>query len=264
MSLTKYINNNDLVWEDKGIIIGIIHYLTVNVKKIRNVYIENKLFYKIIKDLFPIFKFYNDFNDDPGKRDINISIKSRKIINKTLVINNIDNIEKIKTLNKDFFLLPWFNVYNPIIMFKYRDDKDEMNITKIKKTAKKFNEERLEHITQGKLPYLTSYKCDIIFWDMFIEYSILKRYSLFFNININGVSDYLYRNVNSFNCPSCIKSPQYIPLYVPYVDPNKKDVIKNVHQDDNASQQFLTKFVGLVNQKIGAMNNILFNFVFNN
>jgi hypothetical protein len=44
-------NNNNLIWEEKGIIIGIIHTLTRNIHKIKAVCIPDITFYNIIQNV---------------------------------------------------------------------------------------------------------------------------------------------------------------------------------------------------------------------
>jgi hypothetical protein len=281
----KLLKNSDLIWEEKGIIIGIMHFLLHNIRKIKRVYIEDPLYYKIIKSIFPVLKVYDKFNDE-DKRDksgINICIKTiSDIKDGYLVLNNINNIDKIKTKRKNFFLLPWFNCHNPIIMFKYNKDVKEMDTDKLKRKIKKFNKRRLGCVVNGPLPLLT-YRCNIIFWDMFLEYYILKKYAVFFNIDVNSISDYLYRKINSFNCPSCNQQPKIIPMYIPYIDVKKQHKLineKNILEDENTNkkqnakvkiipvqvgppaggpaQKFLFKFLSTVNKKISVMNNLLF------
>ena len=72
----KLLKNSDLIWEEKGIIIGIIYFLLKNIIKIKNVYIEDDLYRKIIKSIFPLLKIHNKFNDKVGKNGINICIKT--------------------------------------------------------------------------------------------------------------------------------------------------------------------------------------------
>lgn len=271
MNLLK---NNDLIWEEKGIVIGIINFLLNSIHKIKRVYIEDQFYYKIIKFLFPVLKVRDKFNDD-DKRGINICIKT--ISNGKdgyLILNNINNINKIKTKKRNFFLLPWFNSHNPIIMFKYDDTMKEMNINKIKMRVVKFNKKRLLNIINGQLPLFT-YRCGILFWDIFIEYYILKKYAIFFNIDVNSISDYLYRKINSFNCSSYIQQ-KIIPIYIPYIDVKKQyhaikkcDILNDIQiknkKDDRTHAKgdiqihdFLSKFMNTANNKISIMNNILY------
>jgi hypothetical protein len=282
--MNNELNNNNLIWEEKGITIGIINFLLNNIKKIKNIYIEDDFYYKIIKYLFPVLKTHNKLNDNPKKHDINIIIKSTNIknINNCLIINNINNVNEIKTKKKYFNLLPWFNCHNPVVMFKYNKKEKEININKLKKKIHKFNKKRLNNIIYTTLPMQT-YKCNFVNWDMYVEFFVLKKYSLFFNLSIDQISDYLYRKINSFNCPSCNKQSKIIPVYIPVVNTenqyNKlnqqdiqsqiiKDIKKNdVDTDNNNNNQknrnlnnendALSKFIDLVNNQMSSLNNIL-------
>jgi hypothetical protein len=277
------LNNNNLIWEEKGITVGIINFLLNNIKKIRNVYIEDVFYYKIIKYLFPVLKTHNKLNVYPSKKDINIIIKSSntKNINNCLIINNINNVSEIKTKKKYFNLLPWFNSYNPIIMFKYNKNIKEIDMNKLKKKIHKFSKKRLNNIMYTKLPMQT-YKCNFVNWDMYVEFYVLKKYSLFFDLSVDQISDYLYRKINSFNCTSCNKQPKIIPVYIPMVNTenqynkiNQQDIqsqlIKEIQinnsnnnkkndqndNDTNKQNNALSNFINLVNNKMSSLNNIL-------
>jgi hypothetical protein len=277
------LKNKDLIWEEKGIILGIIHHLLSNITKYKKIYVKDKFYYEIVKSLFPNFQIYNyeknnnDYND-AQKYELNICIKTKDITNNSLVLNNINNIDVIRTRKKNFFILPWFNVYNPIIMFKYNQNKKKSNIDNIKKKIKKFNVKRLENCVYGHIS-LNTYNCNFIFWDIFMEHYILKKYSLFFRVNIDSVSNYLYQKINGFKCSSYIQNTKILPLYIPYIDIKKQhnyikkprikqEIDEEIEKEININQDqkniFLSKFMGLVNKKIGIMNNILFDYITQN
>lgn len=267
-------NENNLIWENKGIFLGIIYFL-LKKNKIKKVCVEDKLFRKLIKKLFPNLKVRSEFIDD-DKRVLNISVRNNIIKNNYLVINNLSNIDIIKTKIKNLIILPWYNVYNPIIMFVHKDKYKEKNKSKIMKNAKKFHKIRIKSMIKGKIN-LSYYKCDYIFWDIFIEHKILKQYCEIHKENLDYISTYLYKKLNGYNCFKCYPVIQYFPIIeekekiikIKEFD-NCKDTIdypnikKEIKQNTYTSQhqnKFLNKFNNLVTKKIGIMNNILFDNV---
>jgi len=114
-------------------------------------------------------------------------------------LNNLNNIDKIRTKKSNFFILPWFNVDNPIIMFKYNKNKKSIPFEEIKNYIINFHNIRTKNIIYQQLNLLP-YRCNYVFWDILVEYNILLKYSIRYNININIIATYLYNNINSYNC----------------------------------------------------------------
>jgi len=233
------ITTNNLIWEEKGIILGIIFYILKHVKKLLRVYIEDKFFYRLIKDLFPILDVQNRYEDEPGKYGVNICVKTTQYNHGDLILNNINNIDDLRTKRKNLFLLPWFNRNNPIIMFKYDERKNKGDINQLKRRIKKFHKVRLENIVVGNY-VLPSYNCQYLFWDMFLEYYILKKYSIFFNIDVDIIANYLYHKVNSFNCKKIIETSRFVPIYIkPKIDIDAQHKKIQPQQMKNAINQIM-------------------------
>ena len=248
-------NTNNLIWEEKGIIIGIIHALTKNIGKIDAVCIEDISFYNTTRTLFPNLKIYNKFIDNDN-HIINISIKSNIIKHNYLVINNLNNLKKIKTNSNNFFILPWFNHFNPIIMFKYKKNKKSIQIDQIRDYIERFHQKRIRTLMYGKLN-LIPYKCDYVFWDIMVEYNILIQYSTIFKTDVNLIAIYLYNNFNSYNCNQNIyqiqnqsnqqnQQNQLLPGPIP-------ETVSTIINDYKESQEFIK----LINIKIRLINDLL-------
>ena len=237
--------NYNFIWESKGIILGIINFILTNIDKYKKIFINHKKFAKIIKKIFPHIKVSTNIDYNTKKSNLIILVRTNEIVNGSLVINNIDNIKKIKTKKSNFYLLPWFDTDNPIIMFKFDENQKEKNILKLKKKITLFHKiYRSKHFIYHDLP-LNSYKCDYIFWDIVTEFKILSLYANFYNLDVNVINNYLCENVNSFNCQQKCMS-HVVPLYI--------------HEDkkhNNGNNQFLGKFVSLIGKKMDALNNIL-------
>ena len=266
-------NSNNLIWEEKGIIIGIIHALTKNIGKIDAVCIEDISFYNTTRNLFPNLKIYNKFIDNDN-HIINISIKSNIIKHNYLVINNLNNLKKIKTNSNNFFILPWFNHFNPIIMFKYKKNKKSIPIDQIRNYISQFHQKRIRTLMYGKLN-LIPYKCDYVFWDIMVEYNILIKYSTIFKTDINIIATYLYNNFNSYNCNqntyqinyispvqnpiiSPVQNPIISPVQNPIISPVQNPIISPVQNSITTDDcQTSREFLRLINLKIRLMNDLL-------
>ena len=234
--MTKLIEH-DIIWEEKGMILGIINYFITHIYKLKNIYIDNYAFYKILKKMFPtlkIHKYYN-FDDDDG---LNIIVKSNQIKNGALIVNNIDNIEKIYA--KKTYLLPWFNSQNPIILFKYDKNRKKKNIETIKKKIKKFNEIRLSNYKYGKVA-INYFSCNIIFWDILKEYKILHNYSEMYGSQIDTVYKFIAKYVNVIQCNKVEYKTQYV-----------------VHQQP-IEQKIYDEFLDLIDNKITSITELIQN-----
>jgi len=238
-------NDYNLIWEEKGIMIGIIHYLVKNINMIKTICIEDKMYFDIIKNLFPNLKIHNKYknNDDDL---INISIKSSIIEDGYLILNNLNNLKKIRTKKEDLFLLPWFNVHNPIIMFKYNEKKKKIPAESIREHAYEFNNQRINNIMKRNI-YLAPFKYKKIFWDVLTEYNILKKYADLYNINVDIVARYLYANINSYNYNDY--ESNVVPLYVPMYQNFDPRFSSSYNYQNIANQQNTANQQNAVNQQ---------------
>lgn len=243
--MDSLLKDYNLVYEERGIILGIMNFILDNMNKYNQINIENKHYFKIIRQLFPMFRVTRDY--DKEKTSLNIYVRSRKIRDHGLIINNLDNIKKIRSKKKHFYLLPWFNINNPIIMFKYDKSKPKKNIDKLKGYVEKFNIIRLKEYSYERIPIM-SYKFNILFWDIFVEYRILNRYCRLTNSNINTIYDFLTKFLGGFN----VNVPTYVPRYIerPYI---QKEYIMI---DNNSPTQQIDQIVNpQVNQSINPVTN---------
>jgi hypothetical protein len=262
-----HLEDYNLIYEERSILLGIINFISNNLNKYEQINIENKFYFKVIRELFPML--YVTRNYDDKYTSLNIFIKTRKIKEFGLIINNIDNVKRISCKKKYFYLLPWFNVNNPIIMFKYDPDTDEKSKSKIKKQIKKFNKIRLSKYTYENFS-LTPYTCGILFWDIYVEYQITRKYSQLMNVDINVVYDLLNRHTNGFKCDKT--NFVYVPVIQPYVQKeyisslsSRNTNISNISNIDrnenlisnNQQVEFLEKFLSHVNKKISSINNVM-------
>jgi hypothetical protein len=261
------LNEYNLIWEEKGIILGIIYYVLRHFKKITQINIKDRQYRNVLRDLFPSLIITKNY-DYSRPSYLNIYIKTNTTKNDSLILNNINNIDKIQTKKKNFFLLPWFNIDNPIIMFKVNEKKDKRDINKIIKKISSFNKNRISYYIIGQLPII-SYTCNIIFWDIYMEYQILEQYCKYTLDDVDDVYKYLTKIFNSYKCA------EKIQIYVPYVQnkyiyiqPNiqqhqpplqncqeKTPQVKDESNESNESN--LKVFFGALNNKLSLLNTFI-------
>lgn len=249
-------NNINFTWENKGILLGIIYYITNNYMYFidKKIILNNSKFRDILSQLFFNLKFYKK-----GK-GFNINIKNKDRCN--LVINNINNIDKINT--KTIYLLPWYDNSNPIIMYRHRS-KYNYDVDKLKNSIKKFSKNK-RGMRYGYNNYITD-NCynGINIWDSFMEYVILNHYvKLYNNINIyqiyKFISDYLindicYHKTNIQMVPVQVPVPIEVPIEVPVEVPVEKTVTVEKIIDNK------DKYIKLLNSltnKLEKTNNFLY------
>jgi hypothetical protein len=247
--MNSLLKDYNLVYEERGIILGIMNFILDNMNKYKRINIENKMYFKIIRQLFPMFRVTREYDDETTS--LNIYTKSRKIKDNGVIINNLDNIKKIRSKKKHFYLLPWFNVNNPICMFKYDKSKPKNNIKKLKKYVEKFNIIRLKEYSYERIPIM-SYKFNILFWDIFVEYRILNRYSKLTNSNINTVYDFLTKFLGGFN----INVPTYIPRYIerPYIQKEYIMIDNNLPMNPSINPPIYNPSIDAINPPINSQS----------
>ena len=81
----------NIIWEDKGILLGIMKYILKHNKNLidKNIIIENKKFRTILKSLFNHYSFKKKIK----KNGFEINIRNNK--DNGLIINNINNLDTI-------------------------------------------------------------------------------------------------------------------------------------------------------------------------
>ncbi len=215
----------NMVWENKGIVLGIMYYLINNRKKFVedkiNIIVPNGRIRRIIKEVF------NDLNilDMDNGSNLNFHINIKSIDKGGLIINNLKNIKTIHT--KRIYLLPYYDPDNPIIMYNY-NPKYTLDIEKIRNKIDKFT-----NCDRGKIygtPNFITIRCKMQTWDPYVEYRILRKHAYIYRMRI----DYLYRFISSRIMDDMCIVPRVVPMPVnrpvPYpvrvpTDDTGKDVI---------------------------------------
>ena len=165
----------NIVWIDRGIKIAIIYNLLKYYNKIKNKYIiiENKDYRYFSKKMFPELKFKKyKKNDIKFKKNFYFNIKNI-LIKKDIFIDSIYNYIDKNIPAKDIYVIPWFDINDPIISFRYTRQNKLIFTQEI-----------------NKIIYLGNYNRIIYnkLWDNIIEYNIIEKYRIFKNIaNINSV-----------------------------------------------------------------------------
>jgi hypothetical protein len=194
------------VWIDKGIILSILYYIIINYKKLRKntIIINNENYLIFFKYIFPklIFSKYEHDNE------LNFYFNIRNIIKKQDIIfdylNNYDNYIHTKKIR----LVPWYDLNDILIMYKYDSD----HTINAKKDKKKF---------------LSFSKCERgnykkIGWDLFCEQKILNSYfDLDDKYTISDLNNFFNNFIKTNYTDTVrvikkkIKVPVQVPIHVP-------------------------------------------------
>ena len=226
---------DDIIIEDRGIIVGIIHYILKNqdVLNDENILISDKRIRKIIKYLFPDMMIHKS-------RNTGFKINIRDQNYSDLVINNVKNIDVINARKVRYLL--WFNKDNPMIMFEYN------------KKYKKTQEEVL-------YKFRKKYKkigCNNGEWNIKQDNRVLRRYVMEYGGIFSGVvelSNYIACYVNNgINCePVVVGVPYEVPYavykdrYVPVIVEGKCE--KNVEKVEKKGEVVLDGLLGALTNK---------------
>ena len=241
---------NNLVWENKGIILGIIRYIVKHIDELvdKIIIIDNDIVRSVLKKLF------DDLTFKKKSKKVNlfvINIKNNNVGG--LIINNINNL---KNINGKIMLLPWYDKDNAIVMFKYNENK-EYDIQKIKNKINKFTENKRLNWYSGDNYYNINFieqKCNFRIWDTYMEYSILKKYVKYYDeYDIMYVYDYITNMLTENRCQSKsvigvgvpIEVPTYVPTYIPISYKEK--------QNNNQMKDLLSD----IDEKIKLTNNLI-------
>jgi hypothetical protein len=197
----------NIIWENKGIVLGIISYLVENHVLLKNnvIVIQNTKFKTVISNLFPDFKIVDN---GPGFK---INIKNQK--NSGLVINNLQNLSTINA--KKVKVLPWFDIDNPIVMYLHTKkkvyDKDFFE-----KDLHNFNKNTRYQAIQSMDPQYVEFvaqHCGLNIWDTQTEYNILLSYVKRYPSNLLDVNQYIDNELGGLRCEKPVIIP--VPVKVP-------------------------------------------------
>ncbi len=238
---------SNIIWEDKGIILGIISHLLKHYNSLSTITLQDTRFKYIAQTLFPLLKF----TTKPAKTIFNIKNNTQSHI----IINNINNIHELHT--SKVTLLPWYNNQNPIIMYKHNDK--SIDKSKLLADIKTFNKEEREG--PYDVPYALARYCHINTWDALFEYQVLDRYSKQFKYRVVDVYNFITGVLLE---PSCLYE-KVMPVYLPYKVPVRQDVLvpvekvveKVVVKEKECDNRLLGEFLNVTSKKIKAVNSML-------
>jgi hypothetical protein len=235
--LHLYMNKN-IIWEAKGILLGIMKYIMKHAKTLvdTDIIIDNKRFRNILKLLFSHFTFHKN---GPG---FEININNTK--SNGLITNNINNMASIHTNN--VILLPWYDEDNPIIMFQHNPQNNQ-NIPEIINEIQTFGPTRLN--PWSKNPTYIDFKCGMQTWDTYVEYKVLDRYCKRYGKDIRDIHRFICKALGNPCCGEIKLHPIYIPQPVS-VNVGERIIEKIVQRDvtDKDIMNDATNKINLVNE----------------
>lgn len=256
-----YYYNMNIIWENKGIILGIISYLIENHKQLKDnkIIIKNTKFNNVISNLFPNMKIMDNGSG------FKINIKNQK--NSGLIINNLQNLSIINA--EKITILPWFDKDNPIIMYLYT--KKEIYDKNFLKTEINIFNEKERFIPRQQIDFqyteFIQQHCGLNIWDTYTEYDILLSYIQYYPNNIFKINQYIDNEIGGLYCnkPSFIMVP--INNAIPYEtqkheihnNPVKHKVSMSVNMATNKSCQYINidKLIYIITNIIRHINKVL-------
>jgi len=196
----------NIVWIERGILFAIFAYILKNYNKLINkiIIIDNKNYRKFFSIIFSKLKFkkYKYENSD------NFYFNIRRIIKKQdVIIDYISNYKKYINTKK-IKLIPWYDLNDPLILYKYNEHK-KLKIKKYKLFFKKFS-----------LCRRADYNGTI--WDSYIENKIMLSYikknpNIKFIFLLNFINTFIKSNyTNTTNNITQIR--EYPKIYYQQVD----------------------------------------------
>jgi hypothetical protein len=278
----------DMVWENKGIVLGIVHHLmdkfeasdTNSKNKDLNVIIKDRRIRHIIRHLFPNINVSN--SEKKTLTNYNISIKN--VEPGDLMINNLNNIDKI---NSDkVILLPYYHPDNPCIMYEY-DQNKSLDMKVMRKKVNKFTkcDRGKEHCVKDNF---ITIRCDSKTWDPCFEHKVLRKYfkAYYTFKDIIKLYDYISTKIMDDMCllPEKVRVPVHIPYEVPVEVPvhvgvpykvevevpvkdeeaekKTQDIIRNLRHNisvlrvDGTNDELYNNLIIALNNKIDALNRV--------
>ena len=153
----------NIVWIDRGIILSIIYFILKYYDELVNkvIIITNDMYRIYIKLLFPNLKI----KDYKKHKSNNFYFNINKIIkNQDIIIDFVKNYKQSINTSK-IYLVPWFNMYEPLIAYRVNNNK-KIKIDKYISFINNFSK-----CARGN--YLNN------IWDVFIENKIMIQYNKF-------------------------------------------------------------------------------------
>lgn len=183
----------NIVWIERGILLTLIYYIIKYYDKLldRKIIVTISSYRKILRNLFPklTFKQYTEHQSR------NFYFNIRNIIRKQdIIIDYLGNNDYI--CSKKIDLIPWYDMNDILVAYKY----DESNMIPTKEYS----------IFIKNFSMCTRSNYNNMIWDMWMEIEILKKYAIFFSINIQ----YLFNNINNYirNNYTDTTNTYYVPV----------------------------------------------------
>lgn len=195
----------NIVWIERGILLTLIYYIIKYYDKLldRKIIVTISSYRKILRNLFPKLSF----KQYTKHRSRNFYFNIRNIIRKQdIIIDYLGNNDYI--CSKKIDLIPWYDMNDILVAYKY----DESNMIPTKEYS----------IFIKNFSMCTRSNYNNMIWDMWMEIEILKKYAIFFSINIH----YLFNNINNYirNNYTDTTNTYYVP-----VDVSSTDKLKEQH-----------------------------------
>lgn len=207
----------NIVWIERGILFAIFAYILKNYDKLidKKIIIDSKNYRKFFSIIFPKLKF-KKYKHELSDNIDNFYFNIRRIIKKQdVIIDYISNYKKYINTKK-IKLIPWYDLNDPLILYKYNENK-KLKIKKYIIFFKKFSSCRR-----------ADYNGTI--WDSYIENKIMLSYikkypNIKFNFLLNFINTFIKSNyTNTTNNINHIR--EYPKIYYQQVEKNIERIVE--------------------------------------
>jgi hypothetical protein len=233
----------NIIWTDRGIILTIIYYILKKYNKLLDkiIIIDNTVYRHFISHLFPelIFKSYNKHMNDNFYFNIRNIIKEQDIV--ITHINSINNNFKCDKVK----LVPWFDINDPIVAFEIS------NKSKNKYDFSLYNVYIKNSLLCKRGKYING-----VSWDLFIEYNILKKFTLKNNINFYNFYNFFNSFISKYYIHITNTNTKYIekPVYYVYNQSNNNNNRSNNNNQSNNNNTANDETIKNINNIIKLFN----------
>jgi hypothetical protein len=233
-----------MIFENRGVILGIMSFILSKINKIKKkglVISDTKCRY-IIGILFPdipihLFSLNHEYQFHLFEEATD-----------GMIIHHLHQIPIIHA--KKVMILPWYDINNPIIMYRYHSKKIYKK-EKLLSNLEEFNKHQRFHFYPANRNPM--FICGLRTWDSFMESQIIYTYLSWYPNNPKNILKFLSEQVGGFYCyQDYVYYSQFIPLIIPriiYYPKNTNNIEK---------EKALLKLMELIGKKLEIINNIFF------
>lgn len=240
----------DIIWENRGIALGIMSYLLKRheTMKDRRIVIGNDKMRRAMRVLF------GDLSFAKFGRGFKVNIKNDRRAG--LVINNLNNLSRINASRA--VVLPWYDPDNPMVMFRHRKNK-RYDIDALRNSARRFSQR--ERFANYGPPNYFEQKYSLPIWDGRAEYAILSEYASRYSANLDLVYQFMDREFGGPRSGRTEYRAVPVPQPVPVAGENglaqRKEPVRGSIRAEKREHDGTAELVRNIADKIAIINKLI-------